>query len=97
MPNACLRAPLAAVPLLVLAACASSDGQPRAALGPIAVSASEIPPVPVCRNEMRAFVEVTKLAKLHGEAWPVFGPAVDAMKQQILTCFEENRARLLNM
>jgi hypothetical protein len=38
---------------------------------------------------MRAYVEITKLAKLHGEGWMVYEPAVDALKQQILDCLDD--------
>jgi hypothetical protein len=38
---------------------------------------------------MRAYVELTRLAKLHGEGWEVFAPAVDALKQQILDCVDD--------
>ncbi len=74
---------------LALGACAAAPEKPLD-LSPTAVSADELPAVPVCRDEMRAFVEVTRLAKLHGDEWEVFEPAVDAMKQQILDCFDGN-------
>ena len=76
---------------LSLAACASPrDAPPEAAL---AASSSDLPPVPICRDEMLAFVELTRLAKLHGEGWTVFEPAVDALKQQILDCIDDNRTQ----
>lgn len=70
-----------------LAACASAGDGTRAA--PISVSSSELPAIPICRDEMRAYVELTKLAKLHGEGSVFFEPAVDALKQQILDCLDE--------
>lgn len=66
---------------------ASASGTPPA---PIGTSSEDLPPIPVCRDEMRAFVELTRLAKLHGEGWTVFAPAVDAMRRQILDCLDEN-------
>jgi hypothetical protein len=56
-------------------------------------TAAELPPIPICRDEMRAFVELTHLAKLHGDGWVVFEPAVDALKQQIIDCIDDNRAQ----
>lgn len=85
MPNARPRLLLLAVPLLAPAACAGPTA-PRPVLAVPMVAASELPPIPVCRNEMRAYVEITKLAKLHGGGWTVFQPAIDAMKQQIGDC-----------
>jgi hypothetical protein len=86
-------------PSLVLAAllgacapAATSDAPP-----PPAVAASDLPPIPICRDEMRAFVELTRLARQHGDGWVVFEPAVDALKQQIIDCVDENRARFRAM
>jgi hypothetical protein len=84
-PLALRLAPLA-LAATALAGCAAGDDATRA---PIAVSTSELPSIPICRDEMRAYVELTKLAKLHGEGWVVFEPAVDAMKQQILDCLDD--------
>ena len=72
---------------LALPGCAANrDATPRAT---ISVSSSDLPPIPICRAEMRAYVELTRLAKLHGEGWVVFEPAVDALKQQILDCLDD--------
>jgi hypothetical protein len=73
---------------LALAGCAAIGGGKDAAM--LSVSASDLPPVPFCRDEMRAYVELTRLAKLHGDDWAVFEPAVDALKQQILDCIDDN-------
>ena len=75
----------------LLAACAPAATTSEAA-APID-SAADLPPIPICRDEMRAFVELAHLAKLHGDGWVVFEPAVDALKQQILDCIDENRAQ----
>lgn len=70
-----------------LAACvADGAGTRKTALS---VSSSDLPAIPICREEMRAYVEITKLAKLHGEGWVVFEPAVEALKQQILDCLDD--------
>ena len=81
-----LRLALVALAAGALAACASGDAT-RAT--PISVSSSELPSIPICRDEMRAYVELTKLAKLHGEGWVFFEPAVEALKQQILDCLDD--------
>ncbi len=84
-----LLLPTIALASLALAACASPpDAPPEASL---IASPSDLPPVPICRDEMIAFVELTRLAKLHGEGWTVFEPAVDALKQQILDCIDDSR------
>ncbi|HLJ63784.1 MAG TPA: hypothetical protein VKT70_06750 [Stellaceae bacterium] len=72
--------------MALLAACARSGAD----VSTINVSPGEIPPLPVCRDEMRAFIEITKLAKIHGDNVAVFQPAVDAMKDQILDCVDEH-------
>jgi hypothetical protein len=76
----------------LLAACAPEATTADAA-APV-IAAVELPPIPVCRDEMRAFVELARLAKLHGDGWIVFGPAVDALKQQIIDCIDENHTQL---
>jgi hypothetical protein len=75
---------------LLLAACAAPAPAPASDVAMSAVSASELPPIPICRDEMSAYVELTKLAKQHGDDWVVFEPAVEAMKQQILDCLDDN-------
>jgi hypothetical protein len=70
-----------------LAACAA-DGEGTRATA-LSVSSGDLPSIPICREEMRAYVEITKLAKLHGEGWRVYEPAVDALKQQILDCLDD--------
>ena len=81
------------LPLLVtatlLAACAPAPRGSEAA--PPVDATADLPPIPICRDEMRAFVELARLAKLHGDGWVVFEPAVDALKQQIIDCIDENR------
>lgn len=83
--------PAIALATLSLAACASPPAATTPPEASLAASPSDLPPVPICRDEMLAFVELTRLAKLHGEGWTVFGPAVDALKQQILDCIDDNR------
>jgi len=78
---------------LALAGCAGAAAS-RTPPAPIGTSSEDLPPIPVCRDEMRAFVELTRLAKLHGEGWTVFAPAVDAMRRQILDCLDENMGEM---
>jgi hypothetical protein len=87
------RSPLPPILLLasLLAACApaattTETGLPTAA-------AADLPPIPICRDELRAYLELARLAKLHGDGWIVFEPAVDALKQQIINCIDDNRAQ----
>lgn len=79
---------LATLSGLVLSACVGQVDAPRSAA--LSVAAGDLPPIPICREEMRAYVELTRLAKLHGEGWAVFDPAVAALKQQILDCLGDN-------
>ncbi len=89
-PPPFLLLPTVALASLALAACASPPAgtAPEAAL---AVSTADLPPVPICRDEMVAYIELTRLAKQHGEGWTIFEPAVDALKQQILDCIDDSR------
>jgi hypothetical protein len=86
MPHRRWRVPLLLLPLSAVASCAAPEPPAHPVLSVPVVAAGELPPVPVCRDEMRAYVELTKLAKLHGDGWQVFSPAVDALKQQIIDC-----------
>jgi 7-cyano-7-deazaguanine synthase in queuosine biosynthesis len=70
-----------------LAACAADGAGTRKTA--LSVSSGDLPAIPICREEMRAYIEITKLAKLHGEGWMVYAPAVDALKQQILDCLDD--------
>jgi hypothetical protein len=79
----------------VLAACARSPvpvSAPHSASPPADMSSGDLPPVPICRQELRAYLELTQLAKLHGDDWTVFAPAVEALQQQILDCMGRSRA-----
>jgi hypothetical protein len=90
MPTRHVRLRRLALSVLVagaLAACAADGEWTRATA--LSVSSSDLPSIPICREEMRAYVEITKLAKLHGEGWAVYEPAVDALKQQILDCLDD--------
>ena len=75
----------------LLAACAPATPAGEAAAP--GDTAADLPPIPICRDEMRAYVELARFAKLHGDGWVVFEPAVDALKQQILDCIDDNRAQ----
>jgi hypothetical protein len=88
--------PLALLPpVLALAAllAACAPAAPTSEAAPPVDTAADLPPIPICRDEMRAFVELAHLAKQHGDGWVVFEPAVDALKQQIIDCVDQNRAR----
>ena len=75
----------------LLAACAPAA--PTSEAAPPVDATADLPPIPICRDEMRAYVELARFAKLHGDGWVVFEPAVDALKQQILDCIDDNRAQ----
>ena len=84
--------PILAVAGLLGACAPGATTRPDAAVP--GITAVDLPPIPVCRDEMRAFVELARLAKLHGDGWVVFEPAVDALKQQIIDCIGENHTQL---
>ena len=77
---------------LALAACAASH-EPADPAPSIQVSEGDLPPIPFCRDEMIAFVELNQLARTHGDGWFVFSPAIEALKQRIVDCVEETQAR----
>jgi hypothetical protein len=90
-PSLSLLPPIVALASL-LAGCAPAAA-PTSEAEPLAPAAADLPPIPICRDEMRAYVELARLAKQHGDGWVVFEPAVDALKQQIMDCIEDNRAQ----
>lgn len=63
----------------------------------LGVEADELPPIPICRDEMVAFVEVSRLARLHGKGWTDFEPALVALKRRLLDCIaiDGNRSHAL--
>jgi len=79
----------------LLAACAPAATTTES--GPRGIAAADLPPIPICRDEMRAFVELARLAKLHGDGWVVFEPAVAALKQQIIDCIGDNHAHFRDL
>jgi hypothetical protein len=85
-----LRPAARLLPLLaLLAACATSD----AADPPADADAAALPPIPFCRDEMTAYVELTRVARAHGDGWVVFMPAIDALQAEIIDCVEDHTAR----
>jgi hypothetical protein len=84
-----LSAPLLLLPLLALpAGCAS--GVPA---DPPGITESALPPIPYCRDEMVAYVELTRLARSHGDGWTVFAPAIDALQQRVVDCVDDAAER----
>ena len=83
---------LALLLTLALGACgAPPPGEPPIASGtsdPVPVEA-ELPPIPFCRDQMTAYVELVRLARSQGENWVVFAPALDALRQQIVDCVSD--------
>ncbi|HWI25325.1 MAG TPA: hypothetical protein VN668_00020 [Stellaceae bacterium] len=82
-----------ALPLLAaLALLAGCAAEPAAA--PPSADEAALPPIPFCRDEMVAFVELTRLARAHGEGWTVFKPAIDALQRRIVDCVDDTSTRL---
>jgi hypothetical protein len=67
---------------LALYACATPEPDPPSAI-------SELPPIPYCRDEMIAYVELTRLARSQGDGWTVFLPAMTALRQEIVDCVDD--------
>jgi hypothetical protein len=83
--------PLALFLSLALAACTAAQTEDPPA--PAADTDAELPPIPFCRDQMTAYVELVRLARAQGEGWIVFAPALDALKQQILDCVGDSAAQ----
>jgi hypothetical protein len=66
---------LLALLALGLAACAAQE---RTVLRPAA-----------CDAELSAFSAVARLAEAHGQTRPLYDPALEALRDQILDCVEE--------
>lgn len=75
--------------LVFLAGCAA---EPTPA--PPSADEAALPPIPFCRDEMAAFVELAHLARAHGEGWTVFKPAIDALQRRIVDCVDDTSTRL---
>lgn len=71
---------------LLLAGCAAPDPSAPPETMRLGARADELPPIPICRDEMVALVEVSRLARLHGQGWVDFEPAIVALKQRLLDC-----------
>lgn len=74
---ACLLLPL-------LAACAGSPLEPDRLARPVPKS------LIACDEELRGFVVIARVARLQGDNWTIFEPALQAMKDQVLDCIEES-------
>ena len=83
--------PLALLLALALAGCAA--GQADDPPPPAADTEAELPPIPFCRDQMSAYVQLVRLARAQGEGWIVFAPALDALRQQIVDCVGDSAAR----
>jgi hypothetical protein len=80
-----VRLSLCALFLLCGAACAQlGDAREDTQL------TSSISRYPACDAEIRAFVALTKLAKQLGDDWQIYAPAIEAMRDQILDCVDDN-------
>lgn len=80
-----------ALPLLALLCACSATSQPNR---PSDADEAVLPPIPFCRDEMAAYVELARFARGHGEGWVVFAPALDALQQRIIDCVDDSAARL---
>ena len=80
--------PAALVIALALGACAAPEAEE-----PPAAATAELPPIPFCRDEMIAYVELARLARAQGDGWTVFLPAMTALRQQIVDCVDDADAR----
>jgi 7-cyano-7-deazaguanine synthase in queuosine biosynthesis len=86
-----LRPPAALSLLLALALAGCAASEP--ADPTIGASEADLPPIPFCRDEMVAFIELSQLARTHGEGWILFSPAIEALKQRIVDCVGDAQAR----
>jgi hypothetical protein len=88
--TALLLAPLVALPVGCAASLPADPPQDARAT---------LPPIPYCRDEMTAFVELTRFARAHGDGWTLFAPAIDALQQKVVDCVDDatERFRLLRL
>jgi hypothetical protein len=54
-----------------------------------AVTAASASRYPACEAEFKAFMALAKLAKLAGENWHIYEPALQALQEQILDCVDD--------
>jgi hypothetical protein len=45
---------------------------------------------PACESEIKAFVNLTRLARQAGDNWQIYQPALDALQDQIMDCVEDS-------
>ena len=70
--------------LLAVSACIHANSKDD---GVTAASAGRYP---ACEAEIKAFMALAKLAKQAGENWHIYEPALQALKDQILDCVDDN-------
>jgi len=75
--------------LILLLACSACTTLPQRR-GEALESAAGLPRYPACESEIKAFIELTKLAKEFGENWRIYQPALEAMQDQIMDCVDDN-------
>src|SRR5690242_9456037 len=89
--------PLRPVVLLaaLLAACTAAPDPgrppPDAALMTAPLLPAALQLFPQCEPEIRAFIEMTRFARSHGENWMLFSDAIDAMKAQVVACVDDGQ------
>jgi hypothetical protein len=79
------------LPALLLALAVFACASPEPKDPPPA--AAELPPIPYCRDEMIAYVELTRLARAQGDGWTVFLPAMTALQEEIVDCVQDADAQ----
>jgi hypothetical protein len=93
-PSAIRRAGTAGLLLVMLAGCAAPDAPGPPSDAPL-MSAPLLPAAlqlfPQCEGEIRAFVEIARFARSHGENWRLFSDAIDAMKAQVVACIDDGQ------
>jgi hypothetical protein len=45
---------------------------------------------PECGDEIRAFLDLTRIARQYGDGWEVFEDAIDTLQEQLVDCINEN-------
>jgi hypothetical protein len=77
---ACAESPLPPPPTT-----ASGPSPPQSALQPTATRL-----FPECGDEIRAFLDLTRLARQYGDGWEVFEDAIGTLQEQLVDCINEN-------
>jgi hypothetical protein len=80
-----LRVVLFAALALTASACATASKD-----DPFTAEAAKLLRFPACESEIKAFVNLTRLARQAGDNWRIYEPALEALQDQVMDCVEDS-------